>query len=308
MHIRKVLLHVLPLVVSVSLTGGCAAKIARMSVDGMKPIMVEMRGATNKNRDSQLVMDAMPAMLIQMDGFIGVSPENRYLLTSAAEANMGYAFFAVEDKNKERAKFLYLKARDYALRNLMLNKTFKQGFAQDDIEVFTRALKTVHKRDVAPLFIATNSWMSWINLAHADNPSALKDLPKVEAMMDRILAIDDTYYYGGVHALLGTYYVPGPRCSAAGLKRRKSSFRRPSRYRSPSTFCGSFSMQGIMRSRPRTGGFCRHLEQDRLLAAGYPAGRCVRERGGKEEGGGTAASRRRLFPINHGRIRDSVLQ
>lgn len=224
MHNRNFLLLVLPLVISVSLTGGCAAKIARMSVDGMKPIMVEMRNATNKNRDSQLVMDAMPAMLIQMDGFIGVSPENRYLLTNAAEANMGYSFLAVEDKDKERAKLLYLKARDYALRSLMLNKTFKKGFEQDDIEVFTDALKTVHKRDVGPLFIATNSWMSWINLAHGDNPSALKDLPRVEAMMDRILVIDDTYYYGGVHAMLGTYYVARPEMFGGRPEEAKVQF------------------------------------------------------------------------------------
>ncbi len=223
MHIRKVL-YVLPLLVSVSLTGGCAAKIAKMSVDSMKPIMVEMRNATNKNRDAQLILDAMPAMLVQMDGFIGVSPENRYLLTSAAEANMGYAFLTVEDKDKGRAKFLYLKARDYALRNLMLNKTFRKAYEGGDIEEFTRALNTIHKRDVGPLYLATNSWMMWINLAHADEPAALKDLPRVEAMMDRVLVLDDTHYYGGVHALLGTYYVARPEMFGGQPEDAKAHF------------------------------------------------------------------------------------
>lgn len=224
MHIRKVLLHVLPLVISVSLTGGCAAKIAKMSVDGMKPIMVEMRTATNKNRDAQLVMDAMPAMLIQMDGFIGVSPENRFILTSAAEMNMGYAFLAVEDKDKPRAKFLYRKARDYALRNLMLNKTFRKAYEGDDLEAFTSALNTIHKRDIAPLYLATSSWMMYINLAQADDPSVLNDLPRVEAMMDRILAIDDTYYYGGIHSMLGTYYVARPEMFGGQPEEAKKQF------------------------------------------------------------------------------------
>lgn len=186
---------------------GCASTMAKMTVDGMKPLMVDMRTATNKNPDADMIRTAMPAMLIQMDGFIRISPENRYLLASAAEAYMGYAFLFVEDTDKERARAQYLKARDYALRNLALNQTFKKALELDDIQIFTKALRTIHKRDIAALYFATNSWLQWINLSYGDNPDALKDLPKVEAMMQRLLFLDDTFYHGGIHALLGVYYI-----------------------------------------------------------------------------------------------------
>ena len=177
----------------------------------MKPLMEKMRDSSHSNPDVSMVRDAMPSLLLQLDGFIEVSPENRYILTNAAESYMGYAFLFVEDTDKERAKGLYYIAKEYALRSLCLTKTFAQGLAQDDIQVFTKSLKTIHKRDIAPLFIATNAWLQWIRLAHADNPNALSDLPKVEAMIDRTLELDDTFNYGGIHAVLGAWYVSRPQ-------------------------------------------------------------------------------------------------
>lgn len=221
---HKILFPMLCLIISSSFLSGCASTIAKMSVDGMRPIMEDMRLATNRNSDIDLVRTAMPAMLIQMDGFIMVSPENRYLLTSAAEANLGYAFLFVEDTDKPRARQLYIKARDYALRNLSLNKTFKQALEQDDLQVFTDALKTIHKRDIAPLYFATNAWLSWINLAHTDNSEALNDLPKVESMMDRVLALDDTFYHGGIHALMGTNFVSRPEMFGGQSEQAKDHF------------------------------------------------------------------------------------
>ncbi|MGD0209590.1 MAG: TRAP transporter TatT component family protein [Desulfomonilia bacterium] len=222
--IRNVMLLMLSWIISVSFLGGCASTMAKMTVDGMKPLMEDMRSATNANPDVDLVRAAMPAMLIQMDGFIMVSPENRYLLASAAEANMGYAFLFVEDTDKQQAQGLYYKAREYAFRNLKRNGTFKQALEQDDIQVFTNALKTIHKRDIAALYFATNAWLSWINLAHSDNPDALKDIPKVEAMMDRVLVLDDTFYHGGIHALMGVYYATRPEMFGGQPDQAKNHF------------------------------------------------------------------------------------
>jgi tetratricopeptide (TPR) repeat protein len=206
------------------LASGCASSIAKMSVDGMKPIMADMRTATNRNPDVALVRDAMPAMLVQMDGFIRVSPENRYLLTSAAEANLGYAFLFVEDKDKARAEQLYAKAREYALRNLRLNETFSDAWDQDDLDVFVHALKTIHKRDIKALYLATNSSLLWVNATRAGEGRALKDLPRIEAMMDRLYELDETFYYGGIHALLGVYECARPEMFGGRLDEARGHF------------------------------------------------------------------------------------
>ena len=222
--LRNLMLLLLPLITA-GFISGCASTMAKMTVDSMKPLMEDMHSATNRNTDAELVRSAMPALLIQMDGFIKVSPENRYLLASAAEANMGYAFLFVEDTDKQRAKELYLKARDYALRNLKLNKTFENALEQDDIENFTKALKTIHKRDIAALYFATSSWLHWVNLAQSDNPEVLKDMPKVEAMMDRVLVLDETFYHGGIHVLFGMNSIARPETSRGQIEQAQKHFK-----------------------------------------------------------------------------------
>jgi tetratricopeptide (TPR) repeat protein len=221
---RTAVAFLVPLTAFMLLSSGCASSIARMSVDGMKPIMVDMRTATNRNPDVALVRDAMPAMLVQMDGFIRVSPENRYLLTSAAEANMGYAFLFVEDTDKARAEQFYAKARDYALRNLKLNRTFSDAWDRDDPDAFAHALKTIHKRDIKALYLATNSSLLWINATRTGESSALKDLPRIEAMMDRLYELDETFYYGGIHAMLGVYHCARPEMFGGRLDEARRHF------------------------------------------------------------------------------------
>lgn len=225
MPLRPSRLFILLLVLSSGMLAGCASTMARMTVDSMKPLMEDMRAATNRNPDLDLVRTAMPVILVQMDGFIRVSPENRYLLYSAAEANMGYAFLFVEDVDKERARTQYLKARDYALRNLALNGTFRKALEQEDDEAFAKALKTIHKRDIGALYFAANSWLQWINLSAGGHPEVLKDLPRVEAMMDRVLILDDTFYHGGIHAMFGAYYASRPEMFGGRPEEARNHFK-----------------------------------------------------------------------------------
>ncbi len=191
------------------LAAGCATTRTRLMVDSMNPLMMKMRDATNRNADLKLVQDAMPAFLVQLDGFIAASPDNRFLLASAAEAYMGYAFLFVEETDRKRAGKLYSKAREYALRCLKQNRSFAKAFDQDDPEVFKRSLQTLKRKDIAPLYFTIAAWLQWIN-TNTEDTRVLNDLPRIEAMIDRALELDDTFYYGGIHAVLGAFYVASP--------------------------------------------------------------------------------------------------
>ncbi len=197
------------LLVSIGLLAGCGNMRAKMTVSSMRPIMDKMNIAVNKNSDVELVKDAMPASLVQMDGFLEADPENEDLLLRAAEANGGYAFLFLMDTDKPRARKLYQKSKDYALRVLLKNSDFQEAFTKSEDE-FTSALKTFDKDDVRALFLAANNWLSWIGLSHADDTKALTDLPKVEAIMNRVVELDDTFNYGCVHAMLGSYLASRP--------------------------------------------------------------------------------------------------
>jgi len=147
--------------------------------------------------------------LLQMDGFIEASPDDKFLLATAAENYHAYAFFFVEPENRKASEGLYLRSRNYAFRALNQNKEYKKA-AGGSLEDFTKSLETFEKEDVPALYWATASWLAWMRVSHASGLESMIALPKIEAMMDRMLVLDETYNYGAVHALMGAYYSRMP--------------------------------------------------------------------------------------------------
>jgi tetratricopeptide (TPR) repeat protein len=204
------------LVISLLLTG-CSMK-AQM-VRSMDPIMEDMSSAVNMSNDVDLIRDGLPASLIQMDGFIKSDPNNKLLL-KAAESYFGYAFSFVEDVNRPRASALYLKAREYALRALKKYRQFDEQ-APD----LNDMLANCGKQDVPALYWAAGSWLAWIGL-NVDNPEAIMDIPKVEAMLDRVIELDETYYYGMAHAMLGGLYASQPKNMGGNPEKANKQFQK----------------------------------------------------------------------------------
>jgi hypothetical protein len=204
------------LVISLLLTG-CSMK--EQMVRSMDPIMDDMASAVNMSNDVELIRDGLPASLIQMDGFVKSAPNNKLLL-KAAESYFGYTFSFVEDVNKPRASALYLKAREYALRVLRKNRQFDEE-ANDLNEVLSKCTG----EDVPALYWAASSWLAWIGL-NVGNPEAMMDIPKVEAMLQRVIELDETYYYGTAHSMLGSLYAAPPKTMGGNPEKAKLHFQR----------------------------------------------------------------------------------
>jgi len=204
------------LVISLLLTS-CSMK--EQMVRSMDPIMEDMSSVVNMSNDVDLIRDGLPASLIQMDGFIKSDPNNKLLL-KAAESYFGYAFSFVEDVNRPRASALYLKAREYALRALKKYRQFDEQ-APD----LNDMLANCGKQDVPALYWAAGSWLAWIGL-NVDNPEAIMDIPKVEAMLDRVIELDETYYYGMAYAMLGGLYASQPKNMGGNPEKANKQFQK----------------------------------------------------------------------------------
>ncbi len=189
---------------AIMLMGCTSAARTEMMISNMKPIMEKMSISTNQNKDVETVRQAMPASLIQLDGFIEASPDNRDLLLRAAEAYSGYAFLFVEDVDKWRAAKLHKKARDYALRALKQNEAMGDPLASSNDE-FEKGLKELTKDDARALFFSTNSWLSYLGLGWKIDGSIVNDRPKVLAMMDRMMELDENFNFGAIHVIFGSY-------------------------------------------------------------------------------------------------------
>ena len=198
---------------------GCSLKV--LTVRSMDPIMDDMRTAVNRNTDVDLLRDAMPASIIQLDGFIVAAPDDKLILRGA-EAYFGYANAFVEDTDKKRAGLLYLKARDYGLRVLKGYSQFSKTLDGPE-PAFKEMLYGFGAGEVPALFWTANSWLAWIGL-NPDDPQALMDLPKVIDMLERVVEIDETFYYGSTHAALGTYYASLPKMLGDNTLKAKQHF------------------------------------------------------------------------------------
>ncbi|HVN72093.1 MAG TPA: TRAP transporter TatT component family protein [Desulfomonilia bacterium] len=198
---------------------GCSQKA--FMVKSMDPIMDDMRTAVNMNTDVDLLRDAMPASLIQLDGFIVAAPDDKLILR-AAEGYFGYANSFVEDTDKKRAGQLYIKARDYGLRVLKGYSWFSKALDGPE-PAFKEMLYGFGRGDVPALFWTANSWLAWIGL-NPDDPQAMMDLPKVIDMLDRVVELDESYYYGCAHMALGTYYASLPRMLGDNTAKAKKHF------------------------------------------------------------------------------------
>lgn len=204
------------------LVAGCSP--TRFMVNQMDPLMEKMNTAVYKNSDVEMIKDALPAMLVQMDGLIEVSPDNADLLIRAAEAYYGYSFVFVEDKDKARAGRLYDKSFQYAARVLKQNKRMQAAFDQPADE-FTAALADLDASDVPALFWAANSWLSWVGM-NVDDPEIFLALPKIRAMLKRSIELDETYQYGAAHASLGVLHASRAPAQGGMPEKAKAEFER----------------------------------------------------------------------------------
>jgi hypothetical protein len=57
-----------------------------------------------------------------------------------------------------------------------------------------------------------------------DSIEALAELPKVQLMMQRVLELDEGYYYGGAHLFMGIWLASRPKMAGGDLKKAQEHF------------------------------------------------------------------------------------
>ncbi|MDA3869790.1 MAG: TRAP transporter TatT component family protein, partial [Gammaproteobacteria bacterium] len=74
--------------------------------------------------------------------------------------------------------------------------------SMDEMEAM---LNRTDSDDVDALFWTASNWAKWID-QNRDKAESLIELPKPTALMQRVLELDDTFYYGGAHLYFGVFY------------------------------------------------------------------------------------------------------
>jgi len=201
-----------------------------LAVDTVGDLLASGDSVFTDDDDVELIGEALPFGLKLMESLLAESPRHRGLLLAAARGYVLYSYayvhFAAEQAAGEdferarllrtRARKLYLRAFDYALRGL---ETSHPGIGQALARTPEEALASVDgevAEDVAYLYWGASALGLAISVSK-DDPAMLARLPEVEALLQRALIVDEAYDDGALHefALVWAGAVPGTRDHAA---------------------------------------------------------------------------------------------
>ncbi len=163
--------------------------------------------------DLDTIKGAAPAYLLMADGLLRDYPNDIALLTAAAQMYNAYANVFVSEP--ERVKRLTQRAFDYAQRGACLQRTIACDWRKQRFTSFQNNLNELSKNDVPVFFTLGSAWAGWIQ-ARSDDWNAIAELPRVTAIMQCIIELDETYQQGSAHLYLGVAYTLLP--PAAGGK------------------------------------------------------------------------------------------
>lgn len=196
-----------------------ACSMDQMLVRASLPLIEGGVQALNEETDLKLAEDSIPTNLEMLEGMIRIDPDNDTLRIYAAQAYYGLSYGFNEDNRPARAVNFYLRGLKHGLRALAINghRNIKNG----SMEELETVLKNTDKNDVDALFWTASNWAKWID-RNRDKPESLIQLPKPTAMMQRVLELDDTFYYGSAHIYFGVFY--GSRAPMFGGDFKKSEF------------------------------------------------------------------------------------
>jgi hypothetical protein len=181
---------------SVFLMSGCSLFISSASVN----MTENLSHAILNNDDLATVKAGGPAYLLMVDSLLYRDPDNESLLRGAANIYTAYTNVFVIDKT--RAGKLTDKALDYAFRALCIRMPETCQFRTKSFKKFKDTLLPLRIKDVPDLFTLGSAWAAWIQ-THREDWNAVAEISRVEAIMNRVVELDEFYQDGAAHLYLG---------------------------------------------------------------------------------------------------------
>jgi len=200
---------------AVALSSGCAGIVNRAS----QRMADNLTAGILNQQDVATAREGIPAYLLLIDGLIEGDPANRGLLLAGARLYGAYGGALVEDP--ARAKRLSAHAFDYARRAVCSGDPALCGALDQPFEPFAAAVNA--SRDPAALFALASAWAGRIQ-ANAEDWNAIADIPKVQALLERVVALDPVHAGGEPYLYLGVLATLRPASLGGQPEQGKAYF------------------------------------------------------------------------------------
>lgn len=213
---------------------GCSVR--KMAVNQIGDALSGTGTAFTSDDDLELVKAALPFSLKLMESILAETPRHEGLLLATASGFTQYAYafvqpemdrleetdFYAADKQRQRARRLYLRARDYGLRALSIRH---RGFEEKLRENPAEAVVRVSREDVPELYWTAVAWGAAIAISK-DDPEMIGQIPQVEFLIYRALELDESHNHGEIHSFLITFEMSRPAGVRGAIDRARKHFQR----------------------------------------------------------------------------------
>ena len=202
-HRYKAMNRTLSLLAAIGLSvmlSGCGQLIS----NAKQAFAEDLSAAILQHDEPETVRQALPSYLVLVDSMVRGDDRNVALLLSASNLYSSYVGVFVEDA--ERKKRLSERAFLYAHRALCLragqDNVTACNLHKESYATFERSLQKFTTEDVELLFTLGAAWAGKVQANSADW-NAVAELPKVRAVIERVLVLDEHYSNGDVHLYMG---------------------------------------------------------------------------------------------------------
>ncbi|MEJ2663085.1 MAG: TRAP transporter TatT component family protein [Spirochaetia bacterium] len=217
---RTARIHLILFFSGLVLLSGCS--VDRMIVEKLADTLSSGMGtAFTGEDDPELVGDALPFALKLYDSLLEQTPNHANLLLSTGSAYIMYANAFIQTKAEmlpetefeekermlKRAKHLYLRGRDMVLKSLEVTYPGFNAYLTE--RKYDKAFAPVKKQDTGKLYWAAAGWFAAFSADSFDLDLSIS-VGTAEKMMQKALALDETYNYGAIHDFYILFYGSMP--------------------------------------------------------------------------------------------------
>jgi predicted anti-sigma-YlaC factor YlaD len=218
---------------SAILLSGCSVK--RYAINQLGNALAGAGSTFASDEDPELIRAAVPFSLKLIEGLLAENPRHEGLLLAAARGFTQYAYAFVQEDADEledtdkvkatamraRAAKMYLRARGYGLRGLEIkHPAFAERLKANPKE----AVKELKKSEGPLIYWTAISWGAALSASH--DFMMIPEIPRFEALIDRVMELDEGYDQGTVHTFLITYEMSRLNAKPDRAARAKEHFDR----------------------------------------------------------------------------------
>jgi hypothetical protein len=218
---------------------GC--NFSKLAADQTANLLDQAAPALDGFWDYEVAGIGTPGAIMQLEAFHAITPDNEALSLNLAKAYVGYAVGWVEadyeiayaagdmdksDRLRQRARLLYLRARNLALHALHVRDAHIDAvLAKHDDAALAAYLKDQYtdKDQVPPVFWVGLAWGAAINMS-LDQPDLIAELPTAKTFVLRALELDAGFFNGGAYVFLGAMESAFPKAMGGDPEKGRAYF------------------------------------------------------------------------------------